>query len=214
MFFKIPDSPPASLSQRPNIKQRKKRQLSRSVIMEVTPPDSPTESESEINTPPASKTPSSSSQSDSHLFCLEEVSFQDDSDEDEIYQEKDSVPESQTRSVKCRSAKAPSTPATGAAQLRNSVPPMSILYSPKSPWLTSSSPQITSVFSTTLSPPMQCQNTPHFHLSPPISSPMVPCLYDGPCITIPNSPGLLSMNSYDEDRGEIYWMSGEYNIQH
>ncbi len=151
----------------------------------------------------------SKSEDDNYFLCLEEVSYLDESDEEEAVQEKgpNHCVSHELQSVELKSAD--SSP---PAQLCGCIPSMAVVISPKSPWLTSSSPQIASVFNANLSPPMR-QTTPSFHhLSPPISSPvvpgLVPGLYDGPCITIPSSPciamptspGLLPMSSYDQEQ--------------
>ena len=110
------------------------------------------------------------------LFCLEEVDESVSGDENP-----QDEPNPQENVVVSTSS--PTTPFCYGAGAGNAV-----IFSP-GPWLTSSSPgpQIANVFSN-FSPPLQpIQATSKLHhLSPPISTPMVPY---SPCIPMPNLYG-------------------------
>ena len=146
-------------------------------------------------------TSSCSDDDDNLLLCLEEV---DDSSEENI--EEENLSESQPQSVVIADADSSFTQYCGYIP---STPSNAMLFSPSTPWLSSSSPQIASVFTANFSPPMQPlqpQNTPKLHhLSPPSSAPIVSSSVYSP---FPNSPCFLPMYNYEEG-GEFYWIQGD-----
>ncbi len=169
-------------------------------------------------TPPLTDTPlvslptsSCSKDDDALLLCFEEVSYQDDSGDDNIKEDNLSSGSQQPPSIVV------ADPDSSFAQYygcMSSAPSNSMLFSPNTPWLTSSSPQIASVFATSFSPPMQPlqpQATPKLHhLSPPNSN--LTGIYNPFPNSFPNSPLFLPMYNYDES-GELHWVPGDTAIQ-
>lgn len=147
---------------------------------------SPIVSATTDSSPVTLPTPIDSKDDDNLLLCLEEVSYQDESEEEE------SLP-GMVSGGQCIMVM--SDP--GSTPYHNyipSTPNNAILFSPNTPWLTGSSPQVfTSNFS---SPPMQPQPTRLHHLSP-LSNPVVPMpnVYS-PCLTLPTSPRFFPATMY------------------
>ena len=142
---------------------------------------------------------------DNLFLCLEEVNYQDESDDDTLKDENLPCSQCQSQLVVVSDIGPSSSPTQFCSNFGPSTPSASVLFSPNTPWLTTSSPQITNLFTTNFSSPLQPlepQTTPKLHHPPPISS---PSLYS-PCISFSSS---LPAYNFEVGQGDLQWISGD-----